>query len=263
MFKRELKANFKGLCIWLFITMIFFLIAFLIYPSIMNGPEVESLNEMMKTFPEEMLKSFNMDISSIDTVYGWLKSEGFVFILLIIGCYAGILGSNILLKEESEKTIEYLGTLPIKRKNIVLQKSLVGIINIIIFTIAIAVFNYIGLLLSGDFFKLQYLLLSITPLLSSISIFFICMFLSTFTNKMKKMLGVSIGIVVLSYALNTISSLSKNVEFLKYFTVFTLPDIRNVIIKTSINIYMVIISLLISLLFLSLTIIRYNKKEML
>ena len=56
----------------------------------------------MKVFPEEMLKAFNMDISSIDTAYGWLKTEGFIFVLLLIGIYASILGSNILLKEESE-----------------------------------------------------------------------------------------------------------------------------------------------------------------
>ena len=262
MFKRELKVNFKSFCIWTIVTMLLFLVVFLVYPSIINGPEVESLNEMMKAFPEEILKSFNMDISSIDSAYGWFKSEGFVFILLIIGCYAGILGSNILLKEESDKTIEYLGVMPIKRKNIVLIKSIVGVIYIICFTIIIGIFNFIGLDLSGDFDKKQYILLSITPLLSAITIFFICMFLSTFTNKTKKMLGVSLGLVILSYVLNALSSLSENIEFIKYFSIFTLSDIRNVIINKSINIYMIIISLLISLVFIFLTIIRYNKKEL-
>lgn len=262
MFKRELKVNFKSFLIWTLIIIAFYSVVFLVYPSIINGEEVESLNEMMKAFPEDLLKAFNMDLASIDSAYGWLKSEGFVFILLIIGCYAGILGSNILLKEENDKTIEYLGTMPIKRKNIVLSKALVGVIYIILTTIAIGIFNYIGLDLSGDFDKKQYILLSITPILSSLPIFFICMFLSTFTNKTKKMLGASLGFVLLSYALNTLSSLSKNVEFLKYFSVFTLSDIRNVIINISININMIIISLLICIIFITVTIIRYNRKEL-
>ena len=261
MFKREFKIYFKGFCIWSIAAMLLFLIVFLVYPSIINGPEVESLNEMMKVFPEDLLKSFNMDIASIDTVYGWLKSEGFIFFLLIIGCYAGILGSNILLKEESDKTIEYLGAMPIKRTNIVLIKSFVGILYITCFTIVIGIFNYIGLSLSGDFDRKQYLLLSITPLFSSITIFFICMFLSTFTNKTKKMLGVSLGFVVLNYAINTLSSLSENIEFLKYFSVFTLCDIRNVIINTSIDVKMLCVSLLICIIFICLTITKYNKKE--
>ena len=121
MFSRELKINFKNFLIWSIATVVLFGVVFLVYPSIINGPEVESLNEMMKAFPEDILKAFNMDISSIDSVYGWLKSEGFVFILLIAGCYAGLLGSNILLKEESDKTIEYLGTLPVKRTKIVID----------------------------------------------------------------------------------------------------------------------------------------------
>ena len=70
--------------------------------------------------PEEILKAMNMDIASIDSAFGWLKTEGFIFVLLITGCYSAILGSNILLKEENDKTIEHLNSLPIKRNNIII-----------------------------------------------------------------------------------------------------------------------------------------------
>ena len=91
---------------------------------------MQMIDEMMNMFPEEVLKAFNMDITSIDSAFGWLKTEGFVFVLLITGIYSGILGSNILLKEENDKTIEYLNSLPIKRTNIVISKVLCGIIYI-------------------------------------------------------------------------------------------------------------------------------------
>lgn len=110
--------------------------------------------------------------------------------------------------------------------------------------------------------KKQYVLLSITPIFSSIVIYFICMFLSTFTNKTKKMFGISLGIVFISYVFQTISTLDKSVEFLKYISVFTLADIRNVIVDISINPLMVFISVLLSIIFLILTITRYNKKEL-
>ena len=97
MFKREMKVNFKNFIIWLSILTGIFLIVFLINPSITNSDNIKMMDEMMKIFPEEMLKAFNMDISSIKSVYGWLKSEGFVFVLSRIGCYSGIIGSNILL----------------------------------------------------------------------------------------------------------------------------------------------------------------------
>lgn len=262
MLKRELKINLKSFIIWLSVLLSIFLIGFLIYPTIIESNSVESLNEMMKMFPEEMLKAFNFDIASIDSVYGWIKSEGFVFALLMIGCYSGILGSNILLKEEDEKTIEYLNSLPITRNNIIFSKVVSGLIYMILITLLLAIFNLFGLILSGEFDIKQYLLLSITPIFPSIVIYFICMFISTFTHKTKQTTGISLGIVLLSYVLQTLSVMTKETEFLKYFSVFTLADIRTVISNISINPIMIIISISLSLLFLILTIIRYNEKEL-
>lgn len=262
MFKRELKVNFKSFIIWNIILLSIFLLVYLMYPSIVSSNNIDMINELMKVFPEEVLIAFNMDISSMDSAFGWLKSEGFVFVLLIIGCYAGILGSNILLKEESDKTIEYLNSLPIKRNDIVKTKAITGLIYIILMVVIIGIFNYMGLILSGDFDKKQYLLLSITPIFSSTVIYFLCLFLSTFTHKTKKMLGLSLAIVMISYILQTLSAMSESVEFLKYFSVFTLADIRNVILNISINPIMIIISTNLSVLFYILTMINYNKKEL-
>ena len=95
MLKRELKINFKSFLIWTGILLLLFLMVFLIYPSIVNSDNIKMMDEMISMFPEEMLKAFNMDISSMDTAFGWLKTEGFIFVLLITGVYASIIGSNI------------------------------------------------------------------------------------------------------------------------------------------------------------------------
>ena len=262
MLKRELKINLKPFIIWTITLIAIFLIVYLMYPSIMNSDNAKMIDEMMKLFPEEILKAFNMDISLMDSAFGWLKSEGFVFVLLITGCYAGILGSNILLKEEDDKTIEYLNSLPIKRNNIISSKVITGLIYIFLMIFIIAIFNYIGLYLSGDFDKKQYLLLSITPLFSSVVLFFLCMYISTFINKTKKTLSLSLGITLISYILQILSIMSEETEFLKYLSPFTLSDTRNVILNTSINPIMVIISITLSILLLILTKINYNKKEL-
>ena len=262
MFKRELKINLKSFIIWTSILIGLFLVVFLIYPSIINSANMEMIDEMMKMFPEEMLKAFNMDISTIDSAFGWLKTEGFVFVLLITGIYSGILGSNILLKEESDKTIEYLNSVPVTRKNIVLNKILCGLLYIVLMIAIIGIFNFVGLSLSGDFDRKSYMLLSITPIFSSIVIFAVCLFLSTFTHKTKKTLGISLGIVFASYFLNVISEMGESTEFLKYISIFTLADIRNVIINVSINPLMVALAMGITVIFMILTTIRYEKKEL-
>ena len=262
MLKREWKVNFRGFVIWTSILVILFGAVFLIYPSIITSDNMESLNEMLKVFPEDLLRAFNMDISSIDSAFGWIKTEGFVFVLLITGIYSGILGSGILLKEENDKTIEYLNSLPVRRTQIVMNKVAVGLVYIFLMIIVLGVFNYVGLTWSGDFDKKSYLLLSITPIFSSIVIFSFCLFLSTFTHKTKNTIGISLGIVFVSYFLNVISELSKETEVLKYISFFILADIRTVIVDVKINPHLVIVAFGLAILFIGLAVVRYNKKEL-
>lgn len=262
MFKREMKYNLKSFLIWTSLIIAIYLVVYLIYPTIISSENVKLLNEMLAVFPQEILKAFNMDISSIDSAYGWLKSEGFVFILLITGSYATILGSQIVLKEESEKTIEYLNSLPVKRQNIMMSKFIVGIIYITCMVIIIGIFNYIGLTLSGDFNQKQYIYLSLSPLFPAYILYSLSMFISTFFHKTKKMLGISLGIVFMSYILQMLSELTESVEFLKYFSVFTLADIRHIITEININPIMIIISVVCTLLFLILSIIQYERKDL-
>jgi len=170
---------------------------------------------------------------------------------------------DVDLKTEDDARLKgkWASTLWVLLKEGIISK-IEGLIYIFLMVISLGIFNYICLSLSGDFDVKQYFLLSITPLFSSIVIYFICMYLSTFTHKTKKMLGISLGIVFVSYVLQIFSTMATEVEFLKYFSVFTLADIRNVIIDISINPMMILISFGISILFFGLTIFQYNKKEL-
>ena len=262
MIKREMKVNFKSFAIWLAILIVMFLVVYLVYPYMVTDDTMKNMDELMKVFPEEILKAFNMDMSSIETAYGWLKTEGFMFVLLIVGFYSSILGGNILLKEENDKTIEYLGLLPIKRSKIVTNKIIVSIIYIVSIVLILGLFNYVALTLSGDFEQKQFILLSITPIFIGLPLFAINMFISTFMHKSKKVIGISLGMVFIFYLFNVLSELSSNIEFMKYFSVYTLADIRNVIANVEINFINVIISLMLTIIFLLGTYIRYNKKEL-
>ena len=262
MFKRELKINFKSFIIWTSILLAMFLFVFLIYPSLIASDQMDNLDEMLKMFPPEVIKAFNMDISKIDTAFGWMKTEGFVFVLLVSGIYSSILGSNILLKEENDKTIEYLNSLPITRKKIALEKIAVATFYIVLMILIMGVFNFIGLQSDKGFDQKQFILLSITPVFSSLVLFSISLFISTFAHKTKKVLGVSLGIVFISYFLNLVSEMSDKVKFLKYFSTFSLADIRNVIKEIKINPVIVLITAALFLIMCLLSIIRYNKKDL-
>ena len=262
MIKREFNVNFKSFIIWTSILLLMFLVVFLIYPYIITDDKIQDLNSMMEVFPKELLKAFNMDLASINSAYGWLKSEGFMFILIVIGIYSSVIGSTIVLKEENDKTIEYLVSLPVKRSTIMTHKIIVSITYILLMILIIGLFNYIALLISGNFNKLEYLLLSISPILIALPLFAINLFISTFLHKTKKTLGISMGLVLIFYLLNILSELSKTVEFLKFFSIYTLASVRNIITNTCIDISCIIISIIITCIFIILSYIRYNKKEL-
>ena len=262
MIKRELKVNLKSFIIWLSILMFIFLLVYLIYPFILTDETMKNIDELIKVLPEELLKTFNMDMTSISTAYGWFKSEGFTFILIITGLYSSILGGTILLKEESDKTIEYLYTLPIKRKDIVTSKIIVGLIYITLMVLIFGLFNYISMSIIGNLQVKQFVLLSITPLLISYPLFAINLFISTFLHKTKKVIGISLGMVFIFYIINILSELSAKVEILKYFSIYTIADIRNVITDIRINPIYLIISILITLVFIMLSYKKYENKEL-
>ena len=80
-------------------------------------------------------------------------------------------------------------------------------------------------------------------------------------HKAKKTIGLSLGMVFIFYLFSVLSELSAKVEFLKYFSIYTLADVRNVISSISINPIVISISFLITIIFLTGTYIMYNKKE--
>ena len=262
MFARELKVNLKSFVIWTGILLILFLIVFLMYPSLIASENMDQVDELLKVFPPEVLKAFNMDIAAIDTAFGWMKTEGFVFVLLITGVYSSILGTGILLKEESDKTIEYLNSLPVTRRQIVLAKVAAATFYIFSMILILGIFNYAVLRINEDVDKKQFVLLSITPLFSSLVIFALCLFISTFTHKTKKVFGIGLGVVFAAYFINVISEMSGKVKFLRFFSIFTLADVRNVITEERIRPVMIGVTGILFILLCILANWHYEKKEL-
>ena len=165
--------------------------------------------------------------------------------------------------EESNKTIEYLACLPVTRKKIITNKIIVGFTYIIGMVLLLTIFNFFGLLISGDFDKKQFILLSITPIFVGLPLFALCLFISLFLHKTGQIIGISLGITLAFYLLSILSELSSNVEFLKYFSLYTLADVRNVITDVKLNIWIILISLVLTGGLVALSYVIYDKKELL
>lgn len=262
MFKRELRYNFKNFIMWFGILCAMFLMVFLVYPSITSGMNTDAFEQIMAAFPKELLKAFNMDLTAITSVFGWYKTEGLVLFLLLGSIYSALLGINILSKEESNKTIEFLYSKPISRKRIVTSKLLSGLLYVTALVIGTSLFNLAGFAINGEVEIGLFLSLSLSPVLTFYPIYFICFLIGVLIKRPKKIYGIGIAFVMISYFMQLIGDMSDKVKIIKYFSVFTLTPIRDIINSSSFNIIYLIISVLICFVATILIYYFYNKKEL-
>ena len=148
MIKRELLLNKNIFLIFSLIIFCMIVGVSFIYPSIIDSNA--NIDEMIKVFPKEFLEAFNMDIISLSKFFGWLATEGYLFLQLLSGSLFAIIGSTILLKEKSDHTIDFLAVKPITKNKIITNKLLSGIIYILIFTILTFISVLIGLKINNE-----------------------------------------------------------------------------------------------------------------
>jgi ABC-2 type transport system permease protein len=87
--------------------------------------------KMMEALPKGLQAVFGLntlDITSIIGYYGIL----YLYLILIVSIHAAMIGSNIINKEEKDKTAEFLMAKPVSRDYIVTYKLLASLVNIII-----------------------------------------------------------------------------------------------------------------------------------
>jgi ABC-2 type transport system permease protein len=261
MIKKEININFKSFLIWTSIIIGMFIVVFLIYPSMTK--DAESMSELLKMFPKELLEHFNMDVVGISSVFGWIGTEGFMMLTLVGGCFFAMMGSNILLKEESEKTIEFLYSKPITRNKILSSKLIAGGVYILLFNLLISIVVLIGLIVNDNLEFKKWLLLSLIPIALHLFFFTFSFVLSTFFTKTGKSVGISLGILFVFYLLNVLSAMSDKIEFLKYMSPFYYINARSILSDGKVEILNILIVILASILSIFLSFKIYNKKELL
>lgn len=257
MLKRELKINFKPFSIFTILMTSIYLISFLIYPSISNANM--DLDALIESLPKEISKSFNMDSISISTISGWIKTEGYMIITLFGSIFFGILGGNILLKEENDGTIYFLATKPIKRSKIVVSKIVCGIIYILIFNLLLSIFILAGLKISNDLIMKDIIKIAVASALLHLFIFILSIAISTFFKKTRNSTSTCIGTILIFYIITILANLNENINFLKYLTPFSYVDISISSQSTIINLFILSIATFIPLI---ITFIQYSKKEL-
>lgn len=217
--KMEFKRNQKSLILWTLIVASLAGLMLALFPSFKDT--FAQMEEFLATYPEAFLDAFGLGEDGLDMndIYGWFGVEGYLFVTLIGGSYAALLGSGIFSKEEDEKTIEFLMAQPISRNHIFIGKSLIVLINLILMNLVVSIVLLPFFLIYGTTFNLiVWLLYSFAPLLLQLVLASIALLISVFVTKSRQVTSISLGLSIGLYVVDIISKLTEQAEFLKYFT---------------------------------------------
>ncbi|MFN3691509.1 MAG: ABC transporter permease subunit [Fervidobacterium sp.] len=120
--KWELKRGFKSLIIWiLFIVGIQFMYSAL-FPSFAG--ENSLFSSKLQLLPKAFLKIFGVDRIDFSDILHFFAMQGQIWIFLFATFYLTRLSSSIFVKEEHDKTIEFLLSRPISRDRYIVEKFL-------------------------------------------------------------------------------------------------------------------------------------------
>lgn len=213
----ELKSNLKGFVIWFISLGLLFYAASFEYEAFAGSEDIARLMEQFD-FLFQALSGAAVDIT---TAEGYLSLVS-IYIYLPLAIYSGLLGSNIIAKEERDKTAEYLFTLPVKREKVILSKLIVSIlytitINVLLLVLVYFAFGRLGTTAEFDSFVFN---LSIGVLLTQIIFLSLGMGASALLKQYKKSGSITIAILLGTFMLNMLIGLTDKIDFMKYFTPF-------------------------------------------
>ncbi len=259
--KTEFKRNFKSWILWASIIVGLSLLMLSLYPAFS-----ESMNDMVSlldNMPQGLLEAFGLGEGGLDMTepYGWFGMEGYLFVVLIGGSYAGILGASILSKEEDDKTIEFLLSKPISRNQILLGKSIVVITNLLLLNLVLFVFLLITFAIIDEIIFLTIVMLCVGPLLLQLVFAAMGMAFSIFIIKSRAVISTTLGMVIGLYFLDIIATLTDKLEFLKYVTPYEYVNAVSIVNDNSIDLIYLILALSIIAVSAFVTWVFYNRKD--
>ena len=259
-FRREVASYRCSTYIWILSLSAIAIVYLLMFPAFTS--DIEVAKKAISTIPEVLQEAVGFSLSNFFTIYGFF---GYImsFVALAGAVQAMNLGVNIISKEESGKTADFIFTKPISRFKILTSKIVAGFWLIIATNI---VFSAVSLLVSiliskTDFNAYTFLLLALTLFLIQ-SIFFSLGILSALIiPKIKSAISVTLPTIFAIYIIGSLgavlgSDISRNFCPFRYFETNFIIRYNNYDVKY------LIIGLVIILLSLLISYLIYFKKDM-
>jgi ABC-2 type transport system permease protein len=216
------RANLKSLIIWSVILALLIVVAMAKYAAFAGDPATLALLDGM---PPALLEALNMRAFNLLTVTGFYGIM-FVYFGLMAAIAAAMWGSDIISKEERDKTVEFALVLPVSRSRVVTAKALAALVNCLAFVLITWLVSLVAVRpYAPEPAFYGFLALEMQAMLAIELIFLAVGLLLGCAMKQYRLSGsTAVGIILVTYFLSIVSALQANLDFLKYFTPFKYFD---------------------------------------
>ena len=259
-FFRELKANFKSLVIWSVIVALLIMIGVAKFAAFAGDP---STLAMLDVLPKAVTDAMNLRAFNLTTVSGFYGIM-LIYFGLMGAIAAAMWGSDIISKEERDKTVEFSLVLPVSRNRVISAKALAALVNCIVFALitwavsVAAVQKY-----NPDRAFYGFLALEMRALFVIELIFLAIGLLLGCAMKRHKLSGsTAVAIILTTYFMSIISGMQEKLAFLKYFTPFKYFDAGELFRNGAMDGAYVLLSAAIIVVCVAAAYLVYNKRDL-
>lgn len=256
-FRQEIRSQKLPILIWSLSIGLLIAMCVLMFPDMKS--QMDDVNEMFSSMGN-FTSAFGMDQLNFGTITGFYAVEGGNILAIGGAFFAAITGISALLKEEKDRTAEFLLTHPVTRVKVVMEKllsvvAIITILNIIVFVCSVG-----SILMIGEEFDWKIIILfHLAYLLMQYEIAGICFGISSFLRKSG--LGIGIGIASIFYFLNIVANISDDAKSLKYITPFGYTEGADIINNKTLEIKYLIPGMILMLVGMIIAFIYYRKKD--
>jgi len=221
LFKKEMRFYFPGLILWTLVISLLIALTMSVFPTFIENQS--KVMGMINLIPKSALEFKGVsDIADLSSVLGFYAVNNVLYMMVLGSIFSVVTSCNILLKEEYNKTAEYLLTRPVTRNIIYLTKLQVVVLQVFLLNLITAIIGFISMKFAknGDFSLNSFLILSLYTLLLNLLFVSIGLFISAFVKKAKPITTMGIGLVLFFYFLFTISKITVSASDIGYISPF-------------------------------------------
>jgi ABC-2 type transport system permease protein len=221
LFSREFKNYLFSLILWTLVITLLVVLTLSAYPTFRENQS--KIMGMISMVPKGALEFKGIsNISDLTSLLGFYAVNNVIYMMVLGSIFSVVLGSNILLKEEYQKTADYLLSRPLTRSEVFLTKLALTLLLIVILNLVTASSGWAGMhLFAKDpvsfkvFFNLSLFTLMLNVLFGSAGLF-----ISTLVKRARPVTTLCIGLVLFEYFLFTLSKITDHVSKLGYASPF-------------------------------------------